>query len=156
MKSYPVVLSLSLAASGCLLACSSSNGDLFEEMPAEGAAADEPPADVPSDTPGNPPTDVVPSSPSDGSDAPDSDAPSSETPNDDDLPLSGELPMPPANGMPDPSETPEPPAPDEPEGPVVVSVTPADGAVGVDNEQNIVIAFSAPMNREATEAAYQS
>lgn len=156
MKIYPAVRSLSRLAAGlCLAACSSNNGMLFDEEPGTGDAdmqgMAEPPADpAPSSDPpampplGDPPVDA----PSDGQ--------SDEQPNDDDLPLTGAFPMPPVGSTPNPPETmEEPPAP-EPEGPVVVSVSPADGAVGVDNGQNIVITFSVPMDREATESAYQS
>jgi hypothetical protein len=163
MKSYPVirnlvrslvVRSLSLAAGVCLAACGSNNGTLFDEESAMDGVADEPPADPPSNAepPSMPPVDEPPV------DNLPSDTPASnEQPADDDLPLTGGLPMPPVNGPPGPGPdtTEEPPTP-EPEGPVIVTVSPADGAVGVDNGQNIVIEFSAPMDREATESAYQS
>jgi hypothetical protein len=48
------------------------------------------------------------------------------------------------------------PAPAAPSGPTVLSVSPADGAVGVESDARIVVRFSAPMDRLATQAAYQS
>jgi hypothetical protein len=118
------------------------------DMSGMAGEADEPPIDPP-------PSAEPPAMPS-IIDPPD-EAPPGEQPNDDDLPLTGGFPMPPVSGMPDPPpETMEEPPVPEPEAPVVVSVSPADGAVGVDNGQNIVITFSVPMDREATEGAYQS
>lgn len=173
MKSYPVVRSLSrLVAGACLAACSSSNGTLFDEEPGMGssdvgspdmagsamsgsdmAATGEPPADP---APSAEPSDMAaPDTPS-PVDNPPVDVPPSEQPSDDDLPLTGGFPTQPVGGSTEPPETmKEPPVP-EPEAPAVVSVSPADGAIGVDNGQNIVITFSVPMDREATEAAYQS
>jgi hypothetical protein len=163
MKSYPVVCSLSRLAAGLCLAACSNNGALFDEQ-AEMGSADMGAADMggagtgneADDSPADPAPSAEPSEmPSDAD--PPGDAPPSEQPNDDDLPLTGGFPTRPIGGMPEPPpETmEEPPAP-EPERPVVVSVSPADGAVGVDNGQNIVITFSVPMDREATEGAYQS
>ncbi|AZI44840.1 hypothetical protein EHF33_18130 (plasmid) [Deinococcus psychrotolerans] len=40
--------------------------------------------------------------------------------------------------------------------PTIVSITPADGAIGVSKEANIVVTFSEKMNQAATQAAYQS
>jgi hypothetical protein len=40
--------------------------------------------------------------------------------------------------------------------PTIVSVSPADGAVGVHGDTNIVVAFSEPMDRVTTQAGYQS
>lgn len=40
--------------------------------------------------------------------------------------------------------------------PVIVSVSPADGALGVRGDTNLVITFSEPMDRVTTQAAYQS
>jgi Bacterial Ig-like domain len=157
MKSYPVVRSLSRLAAGlCLVACSSNNGMLFDEEPGTDAAgmegvADEPPADP---APSADPPAMSPEMPPVAD--PPGDVPPSEQPTDDDLPLTGGFPTPPVSGTPDPPETMEEPPVPEPEGPVVVSVSPADGAVGVDNGQNIVITFSVPMDRAATESAYQS
>jgi hypothetical protein len=164
MKSYPVVRSLSRLAAGLCLAACSNNGALFEEGSANtgssgtdsagmdsaamGDEADNPPSDQ---SPGDGSSEMPPSAALPG------EAPPSEQPNDDDLPLTGGFPMPPISGTPDPPpETMEEPPVPEPEGPVVVSVSPADGAVGIDNGQNIVITFSVPMDREATEGAYQS
>jgi len=156
MKSYPVVRSLSGLAGVCLAACSSvactaSNGALFDEEP-ESMMADEPSelepsSPSPSETPA--PDDATTNAPvGTGS------ASSEETPSDDDLPLTGGFPTSPVNGKPEPAVS--GPAAPEPDGPVVVTVSPSDGAVGVGNDENIVIVFSAPMDREATEAAYQS
>lgn len=160
MKSYPVVRMVSrLAAGVCLMACSSSNGTLFEDMTADTEDPSEaPPADP---TPGaEPPLDTPPVTSMPGAE------PSSETPSDADLPLTGGFPTPPVSEVPEAPDSTEPPdmtaeeeeAPPTPEpaGPVVVSVSPPDGATGVDNGQNIVIVFSSSMDREATEAAYQS
>jgi hypothetical protein len=69
------------------------------------------------------------------------------------LPLDGQL-LPSPGGPRETSNT--PPAPEEAEGPVVVSVSPEDGASGVRNDTPIVITFSEPMARASTEAAYQS
>jgi hypothetical protein len=165
MKSDLVVRSLSLAAGVCLAACS-NNGALFDEARVMGSAdmtadidgadvgeadvggAGEPPA-------AEPPADPAPAAEPPVTPSPDPEPPS-EQPNDDDLPLTGGFPMPPVGSMPNPPEPMEEPTAPEPEAPVVVSVSPADGAVGVDNGQNIVITFSVPMDREATQGAYQS
>ncbi len=135
------------------LACSDT-GALFEELPPEGAADDltvEPLPNQPSE----------PAAPSDDGESDDGD-PDDPNPDDltgGDLPLAGNLPPP----EPAPSVEPEPcdespcdvePAP--PEAPVIVEVSPADGASGVANDANIVIRFSQPMDRASTEAAYQS
>jgi hypothetical protein len=161
MKSYRVVRSLSGLAVGVCLAACSNNGTLFDEPSAmsgpamspadigdedmDGEAAEPPAAPAPDVEPPEAPVTTSPD-----------DAPPSEQPNDGDLPLTGGFPMPPVGGMPNPPETMEEPTAPEPEAPVVVSVSPADGAVGVDNGQNIVITFSVPMDREATQGAYQS
>lgn len=155
MKSYPVVRMVSrLAASVCLVACSSGNGALFEDMAEEAQESSaEPPAEpAPSVEPSSDDPAPVTSTPGD-------EQPSDEQPSDDDLPLEGGFPNPPVNEVPEPVDTTaeeEPPPVSEPAGPVVVSVSPPDGALGVDNGQNIVIVFSSPMDREATERAYQS
>jgi hypothetical protein len=78
--------------------------------------------------------------------------PTPENP-DPDLPLTGEGEVPPR----DPVSKPPPPepVPASPD-PVIVSVSPADGASAVENDTELVIQFSVPMNRERTEGAYQS
>lgn len=117
--------------------CSAENGELFPELspsaasslPEGGSSSPEPAEDVPREI---------------AAPTPDPEAP--ELP-EIDLPLGGQLPVPPR-----PSEAP----PAVPEGPVVLSVSPANGAVGVANEASIIITFSEPMDRVSTEAAYQS
>lgn len=176
MKIYPVVRTLShLAASACWAACSSENPALFDDapgmatvvadQPAQPPSSMQPPAAgapssaPPSEQAGNEQPGSVPQQPGSApptSEQPSGDQPGSEQPSDDDLPLSGGFPTPPVTGGAEPAPVPDAPQSPEPEGPVIVSVSPADGAVGVDNAQNIVIAFSAPMARDATEAAYQS
>lgn len=58
------------------------------------------------------------------------------------------------------SSTPPAPAPITPtadtSAPSIVSTSPANGATGVLNDANIVITFSEPMNKLATQSAYQS
>jgi hypothetical protein len=149
MKSYPVVRIVSCLAAGACLAACSSNGALFDEVSDMGAPAGEPGAPASDEAPeAMSPEDVSPGDVPSITNPP-GDEPSNEQPGDDDLPLTGGFPTPPVNDMPDPPEAvEEPPAP-EPEGPVVVAVSPPDGALGVDNAQNIVITFSEPMVREA-------
>lgn len=53
-------------------------------------------------------------------------------------------------------EEPEEPPPEEDVAPFIVSVSPANGAVGVESDALLVITFSEPMDREATESAYLS
>jgi hypothetical protein len=152
MKSYPVVRMMSVLAAGACLAACSSNGALFDRVPGMDAAAGEPAAPASNDPMENTSPEAMPPEDAPLVTSPPGDEPSNEQPRDDDLPLTGGFPTPPINDVPDPMEEPAP----EPEGPVVVAVSPADGALGVDNAQNIVITFSEPMDREATEAAYQS
>lgn len=136
------------------LSCSDT-GALFEELPADGAADDlivEPLPNQPS----------APAPSDDGqSDDPVSDGGEDLTGGD--LPLAGNVPPPAAPPEPmapaDPEPCGEPPCdaePAPPEAPVIVEVSPADGAIGVANDANIVLRFSQPMDRASTEAAYQS
>jgi Bacterial Ig-like domain len=66
-----------------------------------------------------------------------------------------ETPPPPPTQPSTPPEPPTPPAADV-TGPTVVSVSPDNAANGVEANAKIRIAFSEPMNRRATEQAYQS
>lgn len=125
-----------------LLACGASNGTLFDEELGGGAGAEPPPVgSSEASPPAVEPPEPRPAAP------PGAEVPSS------DLPLTGEPPAP-VNGTPAEPSPGEPPA--EAEGLAIVAVSPANGAVGVANDQSIVIEFSAPMDRASTEAAYQS
>lgn len=53
-------------------------------------------------------------------------------------------------------DEPEEPPPPEDVAPFIVSVSPANGALGVESDAVLVITFSEPMDREATESAYLS
>lgn len=155
MKSYPVALSFCSAISGLLLsACGAGNGELFEEVDAPSALEPQPPiVDPGAEPPVTPAPDPVEMQPPPAPPPDDSMSPP-EVP-DDELPLSGED----DDDIDEPDEE-EPPAPppDEPEIvlPEVVSVSPENGATGVAGETELVITFNVPMNRAATEAAYQS
>ena len=139
-----------LAVGVCLAACGSSNGTLFDE----GASADGADLEGQADEPA-PSADAEPE-PEPITDPPGDESPSSELPSDDDLPLTGGSAVPPVNSRPEPPDTTEQPAPSEPEpeGPVVVSVSPSDGATGVDNGENIVIGVRWPTGHEATGVTY--
>lgn len=67
--------------------------------------------------------------------------------------------MPPATdvgvGDPDAEDPDEPPVAED-VAPFIVSVSPENGAVGVEGDAVLVITFSEPMDRQATEAAYLS
>ncbi len=60
------------------------------------------------------------------------------------------------DGTKPPTEPPPPPPPGDTTPPSIVSVTPNNGAIGVAKDAKIRIEFSEPMNRQATELAYQS
>jgi hypothetical protein len=127
----------------CVSACS-NNGALFDDVPVltsdtgDEPAQPSPPAAAAED-PGLPP--LPESSPGRGElDGVD-------------LPFNGQVPLPVTPGS---DSAPSPPGSQAPEGPVIVSVSPADGALGVSGDASIVIRFSEPMDREDTEAAYQS
>lgn len=119
-----------------------NNGELFDDVLA-GSTGGEP---APSADPDPQPEPSVAEPTGPGSEPP---GPGGAT--SDETPVTGELPR----------VDPEPPPP-EPEplpelsGPVIVSVSPEDGARGIDNDAPIVLSFSEPMDRPSTEAAYQS
>lgn len=125
-------------------ACGADNGDLFPELVLPASAGGEPPAVAPDE----PSPDVVPDEP--GAPAPPEDP--SEAPGID-LPLDGQLPFP---ARPSEPGGPAPAPPEKPAGPVVLSVSPEDGARGVRNDASIVLTFSEAMDRASTQAAYLS
>jgi hypothetical protein len=135
MKRYPVFLILSVAA------CGGDNGALFDDIEGPLSEVEAPPADGSEDRP-------AADDPGDEAD------PANDDPARADEGPPGDLPI----GGPDelPDDETEEPVVTEPERPSIVSVTPTDGAVGVSNEQPIVVTFSTPMDRQATERAYQS
>jgi hypothetical protein len=142
MKSNPVV-SLSLTAFVCLSACSSGNGTLFDPLAGARDGTGEP---APDGMTNPPPPALSPSTvaPSDGEAPPTTpEAVGVGVPFVANLP--GRTPL-----------SPGAPAPVAPASPTVLSVSPADGAVGVKSDASIVIRFSEPMDRLATQAAYQS
>jgi hypothetical protein len=148
MKRYPVILSLcSLACCLGSLACGSEQPGLFDEvsLPAQGVNPDEPAPVMML-----PPTDVEPNPSEPGATPPDSEVPP------DDLPFMMPAPMSPPDPVePTPMDPPDPPEV-EPLRPIIIAVSPEDGATAVDGDTELVIEFSVPMNRELTEAAYQS
>jgi hypothetical protein len=126
-----------------LFACG-GNGPLFDALPPpEVDAAEAPQPVAPMSEPAPAPTPALPED--------DMRTDMSEPLGDDGLPLVGNVP-----GRPPLTPMPEPEVPEAPAGPAIVSVTPDDGAVGVAGDANIVVRFSAPMDQQATEAAYQS
>lgn len=138
MSSNPVVSLSRLAAIVWLCACSSSNGELFDPLAAAREGALQP---APSGTTSGAPSTGAPSEGGMTPVAPE--APESS------LPFL-------ANVLERAPLAPSAPAPVPPAGPVILSVSPADGAIGVENDASIVIRFSVPMDRLATQAAYQS
>jgi Big-like domain-containing protein len=125
----------------CVAACD-GNGELFNDVLA-GSASGEPAPSLaePEPEPARPePAAVEP--------------PSAGQPGPGEMPVAGEIPR----VDPEPSEpsAPEPAPSPEPSGPVIVSVSPENGARGVENDTPIVLRFSEPMDRASTEAAYQS
>ena len=136
-------LVLGLCASAC-----SNNGTLFEDVPTVTSGADDA-GELPTMSPSDVPDEAAP--------------PASEEPAEPpargefdgaDLPLEGGIPVPvQPSGEPEDDTEERPPSP---EGPFIVDVAPADGAVGVTADSRITLLFSEPMDRSATEAAYQS
>jgi len=139
-------LARGVAPIGCLLAlCAAcgNNGELFNDVLAGSAGGEPapPPAQSQAEPEPSQPELVLPS-----------DEPTSGQPTPGEMPIAGEIPR----VEPEPS-TPEQPEPSpEPAGPVIVSVSPDNGARGVENDAPIVLRFSEPMDRPSTEAAYQS
>ncbi len=128
----------------CSLACT-DNGTLFPDAPVLETSGPESPVDEPAVEPEAPapaPSEVVP------------EATVSEDLGGADLPLDGELPLPLRPR--EPAEAPPAAVDEEPQGPVVVEVSPVNGANGVRADAPIVVRFSEPMDRASTEAAYQS
>jgi hypothetical protein len=144
MKRNPVVYALgSLSCGLALLACGSGNENLFNDISIpsgsddpQGSGSEPPPTPNVENTPPEPPV-MEP-------------APEERDP---DLPLTAPGEVPPGEPV---SEPPPEPVPLEPALPVIVSVSPRDGAIAVENDTELVIEFSVPMNRELTEGAYQS
>jgi hypothetical protein len=158
MKSH-LVLSLSrLAVLTSLSACSAGNGTLFDELSESNAGAAAPPSS-------DGMMSAEPRAPVAAPAAVDEDVPHDivEAAGESGLPLVGNVPRStpaaPAEPPSSPPGTAEPAQPEPPaaaEVPSILSVSPADGAIGVASDRAIVIEFSGPMDREATEAAYQS
>jgi len=148
MKRYPLFLASCWLGFGLCFSACSSNGTLFEDVPVPRSDVDdegEPPMMSPPDVPGEP----EPAPPDEAVEAPGEDGFDGA-----DLPLEGGIPVPVRpSGEPD-GDAEEPPP--EPEGPFIVDVAPTDGAVGVSADSAITLHFSEPMDRSATEAAYQS
>lgn len=149
MQSYPVIPSLSATSTLfalCLAACGTGDS-LFDQVeplsPEAPLVVNDPvgtPQPVAKPTPNDtPPVSSLPPPPEDG-------VPS------DGLPLDG-APTPADPGDVTPV-TPLPPP--EPLAPTIVSVSPANGATGVQSDAVIVITFSEPMNQALTQQAYQS
>lgn len=147
MKRYPVIHALGALSCGlALLACGSGNDNLFNDIavpsgsdPENPSVSEPPPTVNTEDTENTPPEPPVT-------------GPVAEEP-DPDLPLTGEGEVTPRDPVIEP--LPEP-LPVEPALPVIVRVSPEDGAIAVENDAELVIEFSVPMNRDLTEAAYQS
>ena len=132
-----------------LCAACGNNGELFDDVLA-GSAGSEPtpsPEPSPESTPEpQPSSEAEPPEPS-------NEPPGSGQPASGEMPIAGEIPrVEPEPARPEPEPEPLP----EPSGPVIVSVSPENGARGVDNDAPIVLSFSEPMDRPSTEAAYQS
>ncbi len=134
MQRKPVVRSLAITACFCLVACGPDNADFFSGVI---TAATEEPTPEPS---------------GDGPPAAEPPPVMSETPPSFSETTNGEVPLDP----PVPPPVMQPPAPPAPEGPRVISVSPENGARGVANDVSIVLTFDVPMDREQTQAAYQS
>jgi hypothetical protein len=79
--------------------------------------------------------------------------PPSETP---DPPPVDVLPPTDVDGNDPDGEDPDEPPPEEEVPPFIVSVSPENGALGVEDDAVLVITFSEPMDRESTESAYLS
>jgi Bacterial Ig-like domain len=147
MKSYPVVRLGRLAALISLSACSANNGTLFNEPSEPDPSAAGPPRVEEEMTAAPAPVAPAP--------APVDAAMSSDL----DLVEAGLMfgAIVPGRVEPEPTTSAQEPEPAAaPEGPSIISVSPEDGAIGIASDANIVIRFSEPMDREATEAAYQS
>ena len=125
----------------CVAACD-GNGELFNDVLA-GSASGEPAPSQAEPEPARP----EPARPEPAAVEP----PSAGQPGPGEMPVAGEIPR----IDPEPS-APEPAPSPEPSGPVIVSVSPENGARGVENDTPIVLRFSEPMDRASTEAAYQS
>lgn len=133
-----------------LCAACGNNGELFNDVLA-GSAGGEPTPSTGEPTPEPAPE---PSLEPDPSEAGPLDEPtSSGQPTPGEMPIAGEIPR--VEPEPSPPEGEPEPIP-EPSGPVIVSVSPENGARGVENDAPIVLRFSEPMDRPSTEAAYQS
>jgi hypothetical protein len=134
------VLALSCLGFGlCTLSCGANNGTLFNDVltpVGDESGAPERGGSGPTDEGSEPPA-TTPSDPS----------PPADFGNE----LGSQFPLPVRRDPPSPAES-EP----VPSGPTVVSVSPEDGASGVENDTTIVLRFSEPMDRASTEAAYQS
>ena len=142
MKCLWVMAWLSGAALGaCSSGCSADNGELFGEVlvlqspdSVQPSAGSDPPGQGPP-LPDRPP---APGSPEGMSGS---------------LPLDEEVPVTVRGDPPGDAGVPRDP---DPEGPAIVAVAPADGAVAVPSDTQLVIRFSEPMDQQSTEAAYQS
>jgi hypothetical protein len=140
-----------LIVGSCCVGCTSTD-KLFEELPMEATVDDSTVEALPNQP--SPPVESVGNG--------DQEEPAESTGGD--LPLAGNFPPPAAPGNSSPSPDVEPcdeqPCGEEPtpasQAPVIVEVSPVDGGTGITNDVDIIIRFSQPMDREATEAAYQS
>jgi hypothetical protein len=128
-----------------LCAACGNNGELFNDVLA-GSTGGEPAPLQPQPQPEPEPSEVEPVPPSE-------EPPSSGEPAPGEMPIAAEIPR----VEPEPSPPVQPaPEPSEQTGPVIISVSPENGARGVENDAPIVLRFSEPMDRPSTEAAYQS
>jgi hypothetical protein len=153
MKRHVAVFGLcSVACSLGSLGCGSDTGTLFDEvaLPAQGAPPDVPEPEMAAPNPDPEAMPVQPSTMSPNGEQPDPELPLSEGP------MEGEVTPPDTVGEPpvmtDPPDPPEP----SPILPTIVAVSPENGATAVESDAEIVVQFNVPMNRELTEAAYQS